>query len=166
MPSADYWIEKLNLQPHPEGGHYRESYRSSGKIEATGLPNYFGNRNFSTSIYYLLKGEEFSAFHRLRSDEVWHFYDGSSLNLYIIQQDGAIITKILGKNIEDGGNLQQVVPANHWFAATLRDKGSYCLAGCCMAPGFDINDFEMGLAEDLIKQFPQHTELIQLLTNA
>jgi predicted cupin superfamily sugar epimerase len=165
MPSADYWIKKLNLQPHPEGGHYRESYRSSGIIEAPGLPNYFGSRNFATTIYYLLKGDEFSAFHRLKSDEVWHYYDGCSLNFQIIQKDGAILTKVLGKNIEDGESLQQVIPADHWFAATPTDKGSFSLVGCAMAPGFDINDFEMGLKEELIKQFPQHEELIQLLTN-
>jgi len=166
MSSANYWIEKLNLQPHPEGGHYRECYRSSGIIEATGLRNYFGNRNFSTSIYYLLKGDEFSAFHRLKSDEVWHFYDGCSLNLYIIQQDGTVLTKRLGKNVEDSESLQQVVPANHWFAATPADQSSFSLAGCTMAPGFDINDFEMGLMEDLVKQYPQHSELIRLLTKA
>src|SRR5687767_2220893 len=99
MPSADYWIEKLNLQPHPEGGHYRESYRSSGIIAASGLPHYFGSRNFATSIYYLLNGNEFSAFHKLKSDELWHFYDGCSLDIFVILPDGNMIAKVLGKDI-------------------------------------------------------------------
>lgn len=164
MKTADFWIDALNLQPHPEGGFFRESYRSAGMITASGLPSYIGSRHFATSIYYLLNGHEFSSFHKLKSDEVWHFYDGCSLELYIIASDGAIITKMLGKDVEGGESFQQVIPANHWFAAKPIDSRGYSLAGCTMSPGFDINDFEIGLFEVLAKQFPQHMEIIRLLT--
>lgn len=166
MPSSDYWISALNLQPHPEGGYFREVYRSAGVIAASGLPTYFGSRHFATSIYYLLGGKEFSAFHKLKSDEIWHYYDGCGLTLYVIQQDGTLITKMLGKHAGEGESLQQVIPANHWFAAKPADTHSYTLAGCTMAPGFDIMDFELGTFEDLAKQFPQHSAIIRLLTKA
>jgi len=164
MNAADYWIKHLNLQPHPEGGYFREVYRSAGIIPASGLANYFGSRNFATSIYYLLRGDEFSSFHRLKSDEIWHYHDGCSLNLFIIVPDGALLTKTLGKNMEEGESLQQVIPANHWFAAKPSDSESFSLAGCTMAPGFDFQDFELGSREMLVKEFPQHSEIIRRLT--
>ncbi len=161
MPSADFWINQLHLLPHPEGGYYRESYRSQGIIPASGLPTYFGSRNFATSIFYLLRGNEFSAFHKLKSDEVWHFYEGCSLNIHVILPEGTLVTKILGNNAEAGEDLQQVIPANHWFAAEPSDSKSYSLAGCTMAPGFDVKDFELGVFDELTKLFPQHEEIIR-----
>ncbi|HXH19353.1 MAG TPA: cupin domain-containing protein [Chitinophagales bacterium] len=166
MPSAKYWIEHLHLEPHPEGGYFRESYRSQGIIPASGLPTYIGSRNYATCIYYLLPGNEFSAFHRLKSDEVWHFYDGCSLNLHIVLPEGTLITKVLGKIFETGESLQHVVPAYHWFAAKPTDSDSYSLAGCTMSPGFDVKDFELGIFEELTKQYPQHTDFIRLLVKA
>ncbi len=164
--TADHWIKELSLQSHPEGGYFRESYRSAGSIPASGLKAYFGSRNFSTSIYFLLKGRDFSAFHKLKSDEVWHFYDGCALNIHVILPEGTLITKVLGDDYKRGENLQQVIPANHWFAALPIDAGSFCLAGCTMAPGFDFKDFELAKREELSKLYPQHSEMIEKLTRS
>lgn len=159
--TADYWIDKLHLEPHPEGGFFRESYRSAGVIPASALPNYFGSRNFSTAIYFLLKGNQFSAFHKLKSDEVWHFYDGCSLNIHVILPEGTLITKTLGADFDNGESLQQVIPANHWFAAKPADANGFTLAGCTLAPGFDFNDFELGTFAQLSGLFPQHTTVFR-----
>src|SRR5688572_2831422 len=126
--SAEYWIEQLHLEPHPEGGYFRENYRSPGVIPADGLPNYFGSRSFSTAIYFLLKGSDFSAFHKIKSDEIWHYYAGCSLNLHVLLPEGTLITKTLGVDLEKGENLQIVIPANHWFAAQPAEEESYALA--------------------------------------
>ncbi len=167
MPSelftSDYWLQHLQLQPHPEGGYFRETYRSQGVIPAWDLKNYFGSRPFGTAIYFLLKENDFSAFHKLKSDEVWHFYAGCSLNLFILSEN-EVFTKTLGIHADKGESLQQVVPANHWFAAQPVDSGSYTLAGCTMAPGFDFQDFELGKREELIQQFPLHTAFIEKFT--
>lgn len=162
--TADYWIKQLHLEPHPEGGYFRESYRSAGVIPASGLPNYFGSRNFSTAIYFLLKGNEFSALHKLKSDEVWHFYDGCSLRLHVLLPEGTLITKVLGKDFENGEQLQLVVPANHWFAAQPIDENSFTLAGCTLAPGFDFNDFELAKHSELSAQLPLHNDFIRQFT--
>ncbi len=162
--TADYWIEQLHLEPHPEGGYFRESYRSPGVIPASGLPNYFGSRNFSTAIYFLLKGNEFSALHKLKSDEVWHFYDGCSLKIHVLLPEGTLITKMLGSDFEKGENLQLVIPANHWFAAQPLDENNFTLAGCTLAPGFDFKDFELGSFAQLSAQFPLHKDFIRQFT--
>ena len=163
MSSADHYIKELNLEPHPEGGFFRETYRSTGSISASGLKNFIGSRSFSTCIYYLLKGNEISVFHKLKSDEVWHFYDGGSIRIYILS-DGPLMQKTLGKEIGNGENFQQVIPANTWFAAELIDKKSFTLAGCTVAPGFDFRDFEIGKREELLKLYPQHEEMILKFT--
>ncbi|MDZ4845521.1 MAG: cupin domain-containing protein [Chitinophagales bacterium] len=162
--TADYWIEQLHLEPHPEGGYFRESYRSPNVIPASGLPNYFGSRNFSTAIYFLLKGNEFSALHKLKSDEVWHFYDGCSLKIHVLLPEGTLITKMLGSDFEKGENLQLVIPANHWFAAQPLDENNFTLAGCTLAPGFDFKDFELGSFAQLSAQFPLHKDFIRQFT--
>ena len=111
-----YWISKLNLQKHPEGGYFFESYKS---VELVNLPNYHGSRHISTAIYYLLEGDEFSAFHVMKSDELWHFYAGSSLTLYIIEPNGRLNEVILGKNIDKGHTFQATITTGCWFAAAV-----------------------------------------------
>jgi predicted cupin superfamily sugar epimerase len=163
--TAAYWIEKLNLVEHAEGGYYREIYRSSETIAADHLPDrYDGSRSFSTSIYYLLKGSDFSAFHRLRSDEIWHFYTGSSLTIYLINQQGVLSQILLGTNFDNGEVFQAVISAGCWFAVRINNPESFSLAGCTIAPGFDFNDFEIGDRGGLIKLFPQHRMIIEQLT--
>src|SRR5687768_4966849 len=134
MQQADYWIDHLQLQPHPEGGFYKEVYRSAEKIPVGGLPERFsGERNFCTSIYFLLRSENRSLFHRIKSDELWHFYAGTSLTIYVLTHAG-LSTHRLGTDPEKGDALQLVIPANCWFGATVNDSGSYTLAGCTVSP--------------------------------
>ncbi|MBN2173055.1 MAG: cupin domain-containing protein [Bacteroidales bacterium] len=166
MPyEASYWINKLKLQKHPEGGYFREVYRSGEVIHKKSLPErYSGFRNFSTSIYFLLESHDFSAFHRIKSDETWHFYSGAPITLFIIRPDGKLFEITLGNDPEKNQVLQFVVGKNYWFAAKVIQNNSYSLVGCTVAPGFDFDDFEMGKKLELLKRFPQHSKLIQLLT--
>ena len=162
---AGYYISKLQLSLHPEGGYYKEVYRSGEIYEAEFLPGrYFKDRALSTSIYFLLEGRQVSTFHRLKSDEIWHFYDGSVVKIYNIEEDGRMKEIKLGNNLEDGETLQVVINKNSWFGAEVVDKSSFCLIGCTVSPGFDFEDFELGNRDSLIKQFPEYSEVIKKLT--
>lgn len=159
-------IEKLNLLPHPEGGYYREVYRSNEKISTRGLPpRYSTERTFSTSIYYLLQSDQFSSFHKIKSDEIWHFYSGSPIAIHLFFQDRKYEKVIMGNKIEDNQLLQYVIPKETWFAAEPIDKDSYSLVGCGVAPGFEFEDFELAERKDLSKIFPDYEKLISRLTN-
>jgi len=154
-------IKELKLKKHPEGGYFSEVYRSNEVIRKIHLPERFkGDRNFSTSIYFLLNYNDFSSFHRLKADEVWHFYSGSPLNIYIIQNNGRLKKIILGKN----HLYQSVILAEQWFAAEVSKPKSYSLVGCTVSPGFDFKDFELGECEKLIELYPKHKSLIKRLT--
>lgn len=164
MKSADYWIDKLELVRHPEGGFYRETYRSEEKIPS-GLPGrYEGERSFSTSIYFLLKSGQYSAFHRIQSDEIWHFYSGSSATVYMISPDGTLSKRVVGSEAENGEVFQLCIPRGTWFGAEVNAPDSYSLVGCTVAPGFDFRDFEMGNRADLVKHFPWIRDLIMRLS--
>ena len=159
MRTAKDWIKKLNLQPHPEGGYYKEVYRSDEEMVAELLPgDRSGVRSVSTAIYFLLEGNDFSAFHRIKSDEIWHFYAGQSLTIYAIDERGLLIEYPLSQETP-----MQIIPKNNWFGAKLKDKNSFALVGCTVAPGFDFGDFEMGKKEKLLSEFPNYKELIQHL---
>ena len=163
--NARYFIDKLRLQPHPEGGYFRQTYRSEIVISREALPAGFsGSRAASTAIYFLLDGKDFSAFHRLRSDEVWHFYAGEPLLVHVIDPGGEYFRIHLGHEPEAGQVLQAVVRAGCWFASHVADWKSFALVGCTVAPGFDFEDFEMGKREELVARYPQHRELIERLT--
>jgi predicted cupin superfamily sugar epimerase len=165
MTSAKEWIEGLRLQRHPEGGYYRETYRSAEGVAKAVLPDRFGgDRAFSTAIYFLLAGDDFSALHRIKSDEVWHFYDGAPLTVHVIDPAGRYAAIKLGRSLADGEVPQAVVPAGWLFGASLGGRGSYALVGCTVAPGFDFDDFELPGREDLCRQYTQHRALIELLT--
>ena len=164
---ARYWIEKLQLDPHPEGGYFRETYRSDVVLPREVLPSRFeGARAASTAIYFLMEGENFSAFHRLRSDELWHFYAGSPLLVHAINSTGAYWSVQLGNDPEAGEVPQAVVPAGHWFASHVTDWKSWALVGCTVSPGFDFADFEIGSRAKLTELFPQHRDLILRLTGS
>lgn len=153
-------VKEYGLLPHPEGGYYKENYRSDGVIAAESLPQPFsGDRHFSTAIYFLLQKGNFSAFHRILSDECWHFYYGSPANVYVIYPDGKTTTIHLGNDIEAGQHFQAIVPAGCWFASET--LGDFSFTGCTVAPGFDFNDFEMATADELTTLFPQHSKLIK-----
>jgi len=165
MHDARYWIEKLRLEPHPEGGYFRQTYKAELALEAPALPSSFsGSRAVSTAIYFLLEGENFSALHRLRSDEMWHFYTGSSLTVHVIEPGGEFSSILLGSDAERGEVFQAVVKAGCWFGAEVADRKSWALVGCTVAPGFEFADFEMGKRVELLRVYPRHRELIERLT--
>ncbi len=150
---------------HPEGGYYRETYRSEGIISENVLPDkYTGDRNYSTLIYYMLTENDISCFHRLPSDEIWHFYDGSQVLIYIIDKNGKLEIITLGNEVNKGEVFHFVVRSGNWFGAELIDKSSYALMGCTVTPGFHYDDFEMGKRDKLLEIYPQHKELIKKLT--
>ncbi len=164
MQGAQYWIDHLMLQRHPEGGYYKETYRSTEGISKKALPERFtGQRSFSTAIYFLLRSQDRSLFHRIKSDELWHFHTGSALSIYVLTKPGLEV-HLLGDNPEKGESLQLVIPANSWFGAKLNDSDSYTLSSCTVAPGFDFADFEMADRASLLQEFPQYEEVIVLLT--
>lgn len=164
MSQIEKLVSTFNLLPHPEGGFYAETYRSSESISHGNLPPRFaGERNFSTAIYFLLPSENFSAFHRIQSDECWHFYEGGMLEVYVLHASGELQTIRLGSDIVNGETYQAVVPAGCWFASRPAAGTAYSFVGCTVAPGFDFADFELATAEVLIKEFPQHKALIKEL---
>ena len=162
--SAKNYIELLGLLRHPEGGYYKETYRSVDKIVAGCLPFSFGgDRNISTAIYYLLEQGDFSAFHRIKSDECWHFYAGQTLLVHVIHVSGQYQCMHLGQNLDKGEQFQFVVPAGAWFASEPAVDTSFSLVGCTVAPGFDFNYFEMAAKAELQQSFPQHSAIIEKL---
>ena len=163
---ADYYIEKLALEVHPEGGYFREVYRCEEGVVGPNLPSRYGtDRCFSTAIYYLLKDEQFSAFHRLKSDELWHYYAGSPMKIYSIEPSGDSKTITIGPDLDGNELLQAVIKRHCWFAARVKHLNSFSLVGCTVAPGFDFEDFEMGVQASLMREFPQHADLISALTS-
>jgi predicted cupin superfamily sugar epimerase len=166
MKTAEYWIEKLNLQKHPEGGYFNETYRNNEIIKKDYLPDrYDGDRCFSTLIYFLLKGNEVSQFHKLKSDEILHFYTGSSLTIHILDKEGNYLKILLGSNFEKGEVFHTIIPKGSWFGAEVNDKNSFSLIGCTVTPGFDFKDFEVGEKKKLLSMYPEHKMIIQKLTN-
>jgi len=156
-------IFKLKLLPHPEGGYFRETYRSKGIIES-GNSGFNGERNYSTSIYFLLTSASFSAFHRIPQDEIWHFYDGSPIHLHMISPDGIYTKTTIGRDIKNGEIPQFVVPGGAWFGAIVLGEDDFALVGCTVAPGFDFLYLELGLRADLVRKYPKHQEIISSLT--
>jgi len=151
--------QRLGLLEHPEGGFYKETYRSTQSIEI----NRNRSRNISTAIYFLLENDNKSLFHRIQSDELWFFHQGESLEIVFIK-DGVLNTIILGNSFENGEVLQAIIPANTWFASGVTDLKGYSLVSCTVAPGFDFADFELAKRENLIQEFPQLKETIKKFT--
>lgn len=163
--TAEYWIETLNLQEHPEGGSFGEVYRSEETIAGNALPRrYRGDRCVATSIYFLLKGGEVSRFHRLQSDETWHFYAGSSLTLHLLDPESGYHALHLGAEFEHGCRFQHTIPHGVWFGATVDATDSFTLVGCTVAPGFDFADFELATRDALLKTFADAHSVIERLT--
>jgi len=153
--TARFWIDKLGLQKHPEGGYFKETYRSEMQFDTDR-----GARSAASAIYYLLEKGQFSAFHRIKSDELWHFYAGGPLAIRVIDQNtGKLDTITLGKDIGKNQEPQAVVRAGCWFAA--EPKGAYSLVGCTVSPGFDYADWEIGSRDKLLKLYPKHRRAIE-----
>lgn len=163
---AAFWINHLNLSVHVEGGAFREIYRSSLVVNTDSLPITFNSpKNSSTSIYFLLKKEQFSAFHRIKSDEIWHHYTGGTLEIFEIDTNGEMIRHLLGKEVENGESFQCIIKAGNWFASRVA-KGEYVLSGCTVSPGFDFEDFELANKAELTSHYPEHEKLTQELTRS
>ncbi len=151
------------MERHPEGGWFREIYRSEVVAAKSTLPEGFsGSRNFSTSIYYLLEKGDLSVFHRIKSDEIWHFYTGTSAMEILWVENGQLVKSYVGNDFEKGEQFQVIVPKNLWFAAQLVNKDGFALVGCTVSPGFYFEDFEMA-DERLLNEFPSLAKEINML---
>ncbi len=160
-------VTQLGLLPHPEGGYYKEVYRSEEVIPASALAEkYEGERNCCTSIYFMLTSTAFSAFHRIAQDEIWHFYQGAPIDLHLLSPEGEHTLIKLGHNFLAGEVPQAVVPAGYWFGAEVAGENNFSLVGCTVSPGFDFRDFELAERETLTQAFPQHSALIHKLSRS
>ncbi len=164
MPIVHQLIEQYQLQPHPEGGWYVQTYKSSESIPAAALPSRFaGDRYFSSAIYFLLEEGNFSAFHRIQSDECWHFYSGDPLELLVFHPGGELSVITLGSDNSRGQRFQYVVPAGCWFASRPAAGSRYSFVGCTVAPAFDFTDFELADGEQLAATYPAFATLVKQL---
>ncbi len=167
--NASDLVDSLGLLPHPEGGFYKETYRApdvlpKAALAGLGEGRFGGDRAASTAIYFLLREGEYSALHRIASDEVWHFYAGSPLTIVVLHDDGRREDLLLGLDFARGAAPQQVVPAGAWFGSYVTGGAGFALVGCTVAPGFDFGDFELGTRSDLLERFPGHVEVVRALT--
>lgn len=138
--TATIYINQLMMREHPEGGYYRENFRSEKIMQ---FPGFDAERSLCTSIYFLLDKGQTSALHKIRSDEIWYYHDGGTLEIIELDEAGNEIITRLGKNIFQGETLQHVVKAGRWFGARLAPETEFCLVGCQVSPGFDFRDFEL-----------------------
>ena len=162
---AAYWIEKLSLISHPEGGYFTETYQSPDLLSTSGLPErYSAERVCAKAIYFLVPDGQVSKFHRLTCEEIWCYHFGAPLTLYIIEKAGKLRHLILGPDPERGEHFQVTVPHDVWFGAKVNKKDEYTLVSCITAPGFDFEDFELAGCESLIQEYPQHKDVIEMLT--
>lgn len=163
-PTAGFWKQHLQLTEHIEGGAYAEIYRSPLLFTRDQLSGESGGtRPACTHIYFLLEKGQFSAFHRIRQDELWHYYSGDPLIVYEIDENGGMIEHLLGNDPLSGQSLFCVIKGGNWFASKPVEGGEYGLAGCTVSPGFDFADFEMAKKDELLAAFPQHAAIIGLL---
>ncbi len=163
--TAEELIAHYKLQPHPEGGFFCETYRSEAVLStSTVRPGVSGNRALSTGILFLLPRGSRSRLHRLRSDEMWHFYLGGPLEMIFLGEPDGLASIVLGQDIAAGQRVQYLVPANTWFGAAPLPGVEYSLVGCTVAPGFDFADFELAGRAELTRQFPGQAELIERWT--
>ncbi|WP_250526788.1 cupin domain-containing protein [Caballeronia sp. GAWG2-1] len=154
-------IDRLELEPHPEGGYFRETYRANSGVTRKGEDDF---RSASTAIYFLLCDGAYSAWHRIRSDEVWHFYAGDSIDVHVLHSNGKLTTHRLGNALEDPqAAFQAVVNAGDWFAAECHEPGGAALVGCTVAPGFEFSEFELAAPGALGARYPRHRQLIERL---
>lgn len=154
---AARWIAKLKLKKHPEGGYFRETYRSEKALHISG---HDGARSLASAIYYLLARGQRSDFHRLKSDEMWHHYSGGTLLLLLIKE-GRLSKLTLGST--GRGTPQILIEKGCWVAVSI-SSGHYCLVGCTVSPGFDFRDWELGKRSDLLTLFPRHRAVIEKYT--
>lgn len=167
--TADEIKRRLGLQPHPrEGGWFAETWRAQETISGAMLPERYGRsteRAAGTAIYYLLEPGNFSEMHRLRSDEVFHFYLGDPVEMLQLLPDGTGQRVILGPDLSAGMCLQTVVPQHVWQGSRLVEGGRFALLGCTVSPGFDYGDYESGTRAELLAEWREWADLIEALTH-
>lgn len=162
--NADYWVSKLGLLPHPEGGYYKRTFESEERTSDEELTvDFDGKRKLYTSIYFLLTTNDVSHFHRLKSDELWYYHAGSPLTIHIIHGNGEYEEIKLGMNLDNGEVLQALVPKNSIFGSSVTEKDACSLVGCMVSPGFEFQDFELFTQAELLAQYPSHKEIIMKL---
>ena len=152
--TAQELVNHFELEPHPEGGYFKETYRSEKK---------FGEHHSSTAIYFLLPNGTKSHLHRIQSDEMWHFYLGDPLTIFEILPDGSTLETKLGQDLKKGEKLQYLVKAGHWFGAIPTKNAKYSFVGCTVSPGFEFRDFELGKKDTLLKEYPRAKNVIEIL---
>lgn len=160
-----YYVSKLGLTPHREGGYYKETFQSTELISDQELSVQFeGERKIYTSIYFLLTSNDISHFHRLKSDELWYFHTGSPLTIHIIDEDGNYKEVKLGLNLDDGEVPQILVPKNSIFGSSVTEEDTYSLVGCMVSPGFEYKDFQLFTQRELLEKYPEHKDVIMKMT--
>lgn len=168
MRTAEFWIERLGLERHPEGGWYRETYRSEGSYGFDASSPFGSPRSHATSIFYLLQRGDRSRLHRIHSDEQWYFHAGSPLDVHSFPETGEPSLFTLGDDPDAGQTLHSWVPAGRWFGACLSERSdetdAYSLVSCVVAPGFDFRDFSFADRNELIAKFPAHVRIIEKLS--
>lgn len=154
-------INLYGMHRHPEGGYYVETYRSPETMSQDSLPERFrGTRSFCTAIYFLLVGDEFSSFHRIQADEIWHYYHGDPVEVIMIDENGEFSKVLVGPDWDSGQHFQYTVKAGTWFASRCAKNTGFSFVGCTVAPGFDFADFELAKRDELVARHPQHRDLI------
>lgn len=156
MKDANYWIEQLGMEPHPEGTYFKENYCSLKKT---------GERSLLTSVTILMKGGTKNLFHYLEGDEIWYFHDGDAIDVFLIHPDGRLEEIKFGKNIGAEEQLQIAIPTGTIFGAIASENVNYCLFGCAVAPGFEFSAFHLCERQELLERYPQHKNLISKLSN-
>ena len=156
-----YYISKLGLEPHPEGGYFKRTFASQEQITDQELTvDFEGKRMLYTSIYFLLTSNDVSHFHRLQSDELWYYHAGSPLSVHMIDENGEYTEYKLGLDLENGEVPQVLVPKNTIFGSSVQDRETFSLVGCMVSPGFEYQDFELFTQEELLLKYPEHKEII------
>ncbi|MEQ7218280.1 cupin domain-containing protein [Vagococcus fluvialis] len=157
MKTKEEWIKELNLEAHPEGGFYLRTEESEETITRQNK-----TRKLYTSIYFVLTEESPSHFHQLTADEIWYYHDGEPLTVHCIYEDGTYEAVKVGKDTQKGERLHFNVPAGTIFGSTV--EKDYSLVSCVVVPGFDFEDFKLFTKEELLKDYPEHEEIITRLT--
>jgi uncharacterized protein len=159
--NAEYWINSLGLNPHPEGGFYKSTFASDVTISCVENIREDNQRKLFTSIFFLLRSNDISHFHRLKSDELWYYHGGSSLTIHVIDESGEYKEMKLGLNLEKGEVPQVLVSKNTIFGSSLMEEDTFSLVGCMVSPGFEFEDFELFSQDELLEMYPQHVEIIR-----
>ncbi len=161
--NAQNLIDALELRPHPEGGWYKETWRSEQPVTAARADGP-ATRSAATSIYYLLERGDFSAFHRIASDELWVWQAGGGIDIHVLEPGCAPRTLALGAPLAEGRVAQAVVPAGAWFASAPAPDAAFVLVCCVVAPGFEFSEFEMARRAELLAASPAESALIERFT--